>query len=135
MDDREDPYLNRPVKASANFRMRWRGGPRVGVGGGAVVGPLVSLAKWLLARRRSGMPSYSYVAVDADKLYVVELRYGSTISVRRVVGEWDLSNVDPEPLDDPWSMRVTLGARVVELEASNPTPEAREVVRLVLANG
>src|SRR5688572_972721 len=106
MDLRDDPFLHRPIKAAASFRMRWRGGLRAGVGVGAAVGPLVSLVEWLLARRRSGLPSYSYVAVDADKLYIAELRYGSTISVRRVVGTWGLSNVDPEPLEDPWAVRL-----------------------------
>ena len=134
MGVRDDPFLNRPVKASASFRVRWRGGLRVGVGGGAAVGPLVSLVEWLLARKRSGLPTYSYVAVDSDKLYVAELRYGPTISVRRIIGTWDLSKVDPEPLEDPWAVRLKLGARVVELEASDPNPGAREVVRLILAS-
>jgi hypothetical protein len=129
---KQDPHAGKPVRAAATFRVRWSRKLYGGIGGGALIGIMITGITWFLPRRRSHLPAYSYLAVTDADLHILELAYGSTTTVRRSLGQWPIASLNAEPLDNPWSVRVRLGGRTVELEATTFSQDAAEVVRLLM---
>jgi hypothetical protein len=54
------------------------------------------------------------------------------MTVKRKVGRWPIATLAAEPLDNPWSIRVRLGERTVDLEATTFDEDASGLVRLLL---
>jgi hypothetical protein len=125
----DDPYLGKPVRAAAFFRVRARTPLLRGFG---IAGVVETGLGWLVPRLRSRLPAYSYLAVTDTDLHILELRYGAATTVRRMVGRWPIAGVNAERLDNPWSVRVRLGERTVELAATTLSKDASEVVRLLV---
>jgi hypothetical protein len=65
----------------------------------------------------------------------LELDYRSTTTVKRVVGSWPIGSLNAEPLDNPWSVRIRLENRTIELEATTPNRDGSAVVQLLIARG
>ncbi|MDQ1417611.1 MAG: hypothetical protein QOF81_3224 [Acidimicrobiaceae bacterium] len=119
--DRDGPYVGRSVWAGATFRVRWtrkaiRGNRRRGVARNSGHGHHV-----FVPRHRSQLPAYSYVAGTDAGLHIWELDYRSTTTVKRVVGNWAIGSLDAEPPDNPWSVRIRLENRTIELVATTPS--------------
>jgi hypothetical protein len=125
---RKDPYLGVPVRAAASFRVLWAVRRRYRSGR---IGAVVAGISWLLARGRTHLPAYSYLAVTQVELHILELEYGSTITVKRTVGHWPIGSLEAKTLDNPWSVRVCLGERTVDLEGVTNGPDAADVVRIL----
>lgn len=74
-----DPEKNRPIPVSRPEAM-------------ALIG-LGKLVSWAMARKRSGLPAYAYVALTSDEMIVLEFRFGSTLQLKRLVGRWPLREI------------------------------------------
>src|SRR4051794_27767057 len=58
---------------------------------------------WVARRRRSGLPAHSYWVVTESRLYVFELRFGTTQRVHRTVLTCGRGAVTARRLDNPYS--------------------------------
>ncbi len=57
---------------------------------GTTAGALVSILHWAILKRRSALPSYPYVALTKDEIWLLEFRFGTGTKLKRVVGRWQL---------------------------------------------
>lgn len=127
MDARSDPFVGVPVLAATNFRVRWDG--RAYPAG--LPGMVATVIAWVVSRMRSRLPAYSYVAVTSEELHILEIRYGGSPSVQRRIGSWPLASLRATRLG-PWSVRLKLTNREVELESTDYSEEAARLITIVV---
>lgn len=90
------------------------------------------MLEWLVARRRSGLPAYSYLAVTRTDLHLLEIRQGTVPSVRQHLGTWALSQLRGRRLG-PYAAAIALGDRDVELEAVEPSSQTARLVDVLVS--
>ncbi len=74
-----------PVVTAGAFRTVIDTPVRVTIGGA-----LVSIVHWAILKKRSGLPSYPYVVLTTDEIWLLEFRFGTKTELKRVVGRWPL---------------------------------------------
>ena len=123
-----DPFLGTPVIAAATFHAVHDVPLRGGIGIGALVGLASTAAEWLIRRKHSVLPAYSYLAVTNNEIVALELSYGTTVRVRREVGRWPRAAVRMQRRSGPWSARLAIAEKEVEVEAVEHDGQARAVL-------
>lgn len=118
--------LGVPIVAAGSFRTIAEVEPL-----GSLAGALLSFGQWAWLRKRSRLPLYPFVIITGDELIVLEFRFGSTLSMKRVVGRWskrDVRVLDASPDHRRAKVVTPLSPSPIEVEGAFGSDDERDVV-------
>jgi hypothetical protein len=121
--------LDEPILAIAQFRVA---GPELRWWTPLAV-VVAQVPDWVARRHQARLPTPAFVSITESSVVVFSARFGRTTRVIGPVRVWPRAQVTAVPGDAPFMVTVRPGPESVqiELDASDPGPDAASVIRLL----